>query len=60
MFSWQVMPYVLVAFFIVTHVVFTVWVFVGGWFDLLYMFRVLGEEQVNPNDDGRVNPDPDA
>ena len=60
MFSWQVMTYVLAVLFIVTHVVFTAWVFVGGWFDLLHMFRVLSEEQVNPSDDGRVHPSSDA
>lgn len=48
------MTYLLSVAFIATHVVFTVWVFIGGWFDLMHMFRDLSEERVDLDDDGRV------
>jgi hypothetical protein len=32
----------------------TVWVLVGGWFDLMALLVGLEQEQVDPTDDGRV------
>lgn len=52
--TWRVMTYLLSVAFIATHVVFTVWVFIGGWFDLMHMFRDLSMERVDLDDNGRV------
>jgi hypothetical protein len=34
--------------------VFTVWVLVGGWFDMVAFFRALQQQRVDPTDDGRA------
>jgi len=58
MFDWPTVTYVWVTLLIVAHVFLTVWVLVGGWFDLLYLLRMLSEERVDSTDDGRVDSSP--
>jgi len=55
MFNWPMVTYVWVALLIVAHVLLTAWVLVGGWFDLLFLLRMLREERVDSTDDGRVD-----
>ncbi len=54
MFSWPIATYVLILVLIITHVLFTFWVLLFGWFDLMFLLRELKQERVNLADDGRV------
>ena len=55
MFNWPAMTYLSVALLVATYVLFTIWVLIRGWFDLVYMLAELRREPVDPSDDGRVN-----
>lgn len=54
MLDWPIVTYILLLVLIVTHVLFTFWVLLFGWFDLLFLLRELKRERVNLTDDGRV------
>lgn len=58
MLSWPIATYVLLGVLIATHVVFTFWVLLFGWFDLLFLLRALKQARVNVTDDGRVDHPP--
>jgi hypothetical protein len=55
MFNWPAMTYLSVALLVATYVLFTIWVLIRGWFDLMYMLAELRREPVDLSDDGRVN-----
>jgi hypothetical protein len=54
MFNWPTMTYLSVAILVATYVLFTIWVLIRGWFDLLFMLAELRREPVDLADDGRV------
>lgn len=54
------MTYLTVALLVATYVLFTIWVLIRGWFDLLYMLAELRREPVDLADDGRVSHASDA
>lgn len=60
MFNWPVMTYLFVVLLVATYALFTIWVLIRGWFDLMYMLAELRSEQVDLSDDGRVKPLSDA
>lgn len=60
MFNWPSMTYLSVALLVATYVLFTIWVLIRGWFDLVYMLAELRREPVDLADDGRVNPASDT
>ncbi|MEX2306888.1 MAG: hypothetical protein WD738_04820 [Pirellulales bacterium] len=49
------MTYLTVALLVATYVLFTIWVLIRGWFDLLHMLAELRQEPVDLADDGRVS-----
>jgi hypothetical protein len=55
MFSWPFITYFWITLLIVVHVFVTVWVLIGGWFDLMFLLRELVKERVDATDDGRVS-----
>jgi hypothetical protein len=55
MFDWPTMTYLSVAVLVATYVLFTIWVLIRGWFDLVYMLAELRREPVDLADDGRVS-----
>jgi hypothetical protein len=57
MSSWTFPTLVLTTLFIGGHIAFTVWVTIGGWFDLIKLLSDLNDEQIDPGDDGSVRPD---
>jgi hypothetical protein len=46
--------YICIATSIIATVIFSIWVTIGGYFDLMSLFRDLKSERLNPDDDGRV------
>lgn len=52
--DWYTATYIWVSIAMIANVVFTIWVSIGGWFDLRAMFRDLREQRVDETDDGRV------
>jgi hypothetical protein len=46
--------YILIAVSIISTVIFSIWVTIGGYFDLMSLFRDLKSERSNLEDDGRV------
>ncbi|MCC7085073.1 MAG: hypothetical protein IT427_08705 [Pirellulales bacterium] len=54
MSSWITSTIVLTLLYIVGHVAFTVWVTIGGYFDLLKLLHDLKDESVDTTDNGRV------
>lgn len=55
--SWLTPTIVLTVLCIVGNVVFTVWITIGGWFDLVKLLHDLRDENVDITDDGRVDRD---
>lgn len=49
------MTYLSVAILVSTYLLFTIWVLIRGWFDLLFMLAELRREPVDLADDGRVS-----
>jgi hypothetical protein len=54
MSSWTTPTITLVLLYIACHVIFTIWVTIGGYFDLVKLLHDLKEEPVDTTDDGRV------
>ena len=54
MFDLPKMTYLTVALLIIVYVLFTVWVLIRGWFDLVHMLKELRQEPIDLTDDGRV------
>ena len=54
MSNWSTATYIWVSVAMIANLLFSIWVTIGGWFDLRAMFRDLRKEQVDTTDDGRV------
>ena len=54
MSDWSVTTSWALRVMIAVNFLLTVWVLVGGWFDLRALLVGLEREQVDPTDDGRV------
>ena len=52
--NWTSATIALTLLYIGGNVAFTIWVTIGGWFDLMKLLKDLKEEQVDVTDDGRV------
>lgn len=54
MSSFALITYAATAIIMVASLIFTVWVFIGGWIDQMDLFRDLKAEVVGPKNGGRV------
>lgn len=52
--AWEVSTYIYIAIALVANVVITVVTLIGGYFDVIYLFKMLRKEIVDITDDGRV------
>lgn len=54
MSNWSIATYIWVSVAMIANLLFSVWVTIGGWFDLRALLRDLKSEQVDTSDDGRI------
>jgi hypothetical protein len=54
MSKWEISTWVYLLLLILTNVILTLVVSIGGYFDLKYLFKSMSNQAVDPNDDGRV------
>jgi hypothetical protein len=54
MSKWEISTWLYLSLLIVTNVVLTLVVSIGGYFDLKYLFKSMNNQVIDPKDDGRV------
>jgi len=52
--AWAIATYSLVFAAAIAYVFFFVIITIGGFFDLIYLFKSLKEEEIDAEDDGRT------
>jgi hypothetical protein len=54
MSKWEISTWLYLLFLILTNVILTLVVSIGGYFDLQYLFKSMNTQVDDPKDDGRV------
>jgi hypothetical protein len=54
--NWMYATVGLTFIYIIGNFIFSIWITIGGWFDLVALLRDLKSEQIDQDDNGRVVP----